>query len=489
MSKDSFRAERIEKLKLLKKAGICAYPARTKRTHTIALLKENFDKLSQNDVHVTIVGRVMSIREHGSILFVDIFDGTDRMQIVFQKDNLDEGVLELFLLTVDRGDFIETEGRTFVTKRGENSVKGIRWNMLAKSIMPIPDEWFGLKDEEERYRRRYLDILLDKDMREMFIRKSLFWNAIRQFFLEREFIEVETPILETIAGGADAMPFISHHNALDMDVYLRISAGELWQKRLLIAGYPKVFEIGRIFRNEGISTEHLQDYTQLEYYEAYSDFRAGMKTVKDLYCHIADEVYDHRVFQIRGHTVDFDSEWQIIDYVKVLKNKFGINVLDVSITEMQEVYRKNTKTKENVSSFSKARLADKLFKSVRKEMSGPAFLVGVPTYVEPLAKRSEADDRVVERFQVIIAGSEVGKGYSELNDPIDQKSRLEDQQVMRDKGDTEAQMFEREYIEAMEYGMPPAFGFGVSERLFSFLEDRNVRATQIFPLLRKVPSS
>ena len=270
-------------------------------------------------------------------------------------------------------------------------------------------------------------------------------------------------------------------------MYLRISCGELWQKRLLIAGFPKVFEIGRIFRNEGQSREHLQDYTQLESYEAYSDASAGMAFVQELYRHIAKEVYGKYTFEIGlpgqgDHTVDLAEDWQTVDFCELLKKEFGIDPLACSEKEAIQAVR-DAKI-EYGEALNKARAIDHLWKSLRKKISGPAFLVGIPVYLEPLAKRSSENPDTVERIQVIIAGSEVGKGYSELNDPQDQQTRFEEQQKLRDKGDEEAQRLDMDYVRAMEYGMPPAFGFGVSERLFAFLENKPAHEAQLFPLLR-----
>lgn len=354
--------------------------------------------------------------------------------------------------------------------------------MLSKSLLPIPTEHFGIKDEELKLRERYLDILLNEDVRKMFERRARFWQAAREFYLSRGFLEVETPVLENTPGGADARPFITHHNALDIEVYLRISAGELWQKELLIAGFPKVFEIGRIFRNEGQSREHLQDYTQLESYEAFSDMKKGGDFVRDLYRHIVKETYGTYTFDIHGHTVDFAEEWGVVDFCATIKEKFGIDPL--TCTEEESIQAVRDAKIEVGEALNKPRAIDHLWKSIRKTISGPAFLVGVPVFLEPLAKRYDKNPETVERLQVILAGSEMGKGYSELNDPLDQRARFEEQQKMRDAGDDEAQRLDENYVRAMEYGMPPAFGFGVSERLFSFLENRPAHETQLFPLLR-----
>src|SRR3990167_3698252 len=478
---ETVRAERLTKIERMKEVGMEAYPSRSGRTHSIGQFLENHEILEKNSEEVILVGRVMSIREHGGSLFVDIFDGTVKAQIYFKKENLEENRFEQFILLVDTGDIIEVGGVAFTTKRGMPSLLGNSWRMLAKSLAPVPDQWFGIKDEDERFRKRYLDILLTKDLADRIRRRSVFWNAFRQFLLDRDFVEVETPVLETTTGGADARPFKTHHNALDMDVYMRISAGELWQKRLLIAGLPKIFEIGRIFRNEGMSAEHLQDYTQVEFYEAFKDYEAGMEMITDLYRDISDKVYGKRTFTIKGSTIDLDKEWETYDYSDLMEKEFGVNPLDVKADWALVLKEKNIQFEKEAGI---ERLVDIAWKQIRKSLAGPGFLINVPAYMEPLAKKSAKDPRVVERFQVIIAGSEIGKGFSELNDPVDQAARFKRQQQLREAGDEEAQMADTEFVEALEYGMPPAFGFGVSERLFSFLEGVSVREAQIFPLMR-----
>ena len=482
MSEADIRGERVKKLALLRDAGMEAYPVTLEKDYTILEVLERFSGLEADAATFSIVGRVMARRGQGGIIFADLFDGTSRMQAVLQKDDMEEENFTLFSDAADIGDFIQVTGTLFTTKRGERSLKAASWKMAAKSLLPIPDEWFGLKDEEKILRERYLDILLNADVRAMFERKSKFWNSIRTFLMHRGFIEVETPVIESSPGGADARPFITHHNALDIDAYLRISAGELWQKTLLVAGFPKVFEIGRIFRNEGQSREHAQDYTQLEFYQAFSDYREGMRMIQEMYRHTVKEVYGKYSFEINGMTVDLADEWAEIDYSTILKERYGIDPIICSEEDAIRCAREAGVLGSEEP--NKARAIDHLWKAIRKTIPGPAFLTGVPIYLEPLAKRSPANLHVVERFQVILAGSEMGKGFSELNDPLDQRSRFEEQQKMRDAGDDEAQRLDEGYIRAMEYGMPPAFGFGVSERLFSFLENKPILETQLFPLLR-----
>ncbi|OGG92789.1 lysine--tRNA ligase [Candidatus Kaiserbacteria bacterium RIFOXYD1_FULL_47_14] len=480
---ETVRAERLEKIARLKDAGMDSYPARTGRTHTVGEFLENHETLEENSEQIVLAGRIMSLREHGGSLFVDIFDGT-KGQCFLQRDKLGESSYDLFINTIDAGDVVEFAGSAFKTKRGQPSLGVSGWRILAKSLRPLPDEWYGIKDEDERYRKRYLDILLSKDLVGRIRRRSKFWNVIRSYLLERDFIEVETPVLETTTGGAEARPFMTHHNALDIDVYLRISVGELWQKRLIVAGLPKVFEIGRVFRNEGMSAEHAQDYTAMEFYESFKDYEAGKEMIVDLYRTIADKIYGTRIFSVRDFAIDLDKEWKNYDFCALMQEAYGFDprANDITIENLQQLLEKENISMPEVPEVG--RLVDLLWKKIRKGLIGPGFLINVPVYLEPLAKKSAKDPRVVERFQVMIAGSEIGKGFSELNDPVDQAERFKRQQQLREAGDEEAQMPDAEFVEALEYGMPPAFGFGVSERLFSFLEGVSIREGQIFPLMR-----
>lgn len=482
---DDIRDQRALKVKLLQDKGIESYPVDSYIDTTNAEFTDSFKELLDSQKEIIIGGRIISVRGQGKLGFVDLIDGTsEKVQCFLSLENMGEQSITDFFELVDTGDFIEFTGCAYVTKRETNALSVTSWRLLSKSLRPIPDSFYGIEDEDERYRKRYLDFILNKDNRDMMKRRSMFWNTIRSFLLTRDYIEVETPVLENTTGGADARPFVTHHNALDMEVYLRISVGELWQKRLLIAGLPKTFEIGRVFRNEGMSPEHAQDYTAVEFYEAYSDFSKGMKMTKELYITIAEKVYDKTEFTHKGLTFDLKDEWVTYDFSKILQEKYTIDVHNTTVDEVEESL-KNNEVEYDKKTLSVERGIDLLWKKVRKGLAGPGFLIGIPVYLEPLAKKSKEDARVVERFQVILAGSELGKGFSELNDPIDQRERFMSQQALRDAGDDEAQMADLEYVEAMEYGMPPAFGFGVSERLFSFLEGKSLRETQAFPLMRK----
>lgn len=476
------RNNRIEKLKILRDAGINPYPSSSRRDFSLSEVIEKYDSLLDNkDIH--LVGRLMSLREQGALVFFNIYDGTAKFQGLIKKDEIGAETFGFFQKVIDIGDFIEVGGTLFTTKRGEKTLQVTSWKMLSKSLRPLPEKWHGLQDEEEKLRKRYLDILFNEDVKETIVKREKFWASIRSFLIEKGFMEVETPILESVPGGAEARPFITHHNALDLDIYLRISP-ELWLKRLMIAGFPKIFEIGRNFRNEGMDAEHLQDYSMMEFYWAYADYNQGMDFVKELYRRIAKETFGTTKFKIKGFEIDFEKEWEIYDYVEIIKKTTKIDVTSAKLSEIEKKLRELKIEYDNKKGFNLNRAIDNLWKYCRKQIAGPGFLINVPVMMEPLAKRMEKDANLVERFQVILAGSEMGKGFSELNDPIDQMDRFMEQAKLLEEGDEEAQMTDGEFVEAMEYGMPPTCGFGLSERLFSFLMNKPVKECQIFPLLR-----
>ncbi|MBI1975866.1 MAG: lysine--tRNA ligase [Candidatus Vogelbacteria bacterium] len=484
-SREELRAERLKKLRLLREKGIEPYPSRSERTGTIVATIDLFEKLVGKSA--TLAGRVTALRKHGGVVFVDLADGSGgSIQGLVRADSLAGNAYELFNETVDNGDFIEIAGTLLITRRGEKSIEAISWRMLAKSLLPVPAAHFGIENEEERLRKRYLDILLRPELRAMIERRARFWSATRTFLAAEGFLEVETPVLEHTTGGADARPFATRHHALQIPLYLRISAGELWQKRLMVAGFTKVFEIGRIFRNEGMSHEHAQDYTQMEFYMAYADYHDGMKLVERMYRHIAQEVFGTLVFTIGEYHVDLSRAWEDYDYTDTIQRITGVDIRTASLEELTRVIEKQG-MKHDRDGWNHIRAIDTLWKHCRKKLAGPGFLVNVPKEMSPLAKTHRDDPTRVEQFQVIIAGSENGKGYSELNDPIDQAVRFEAQAALREMGDEEAQMFDRDFVEALEYGMPPTCGFGFSERLFSFLSNVSIREAQIFPLLKPKP--
>ncbi len=479
------RQERIEKLNRLRELGIDPFPAIAKRTHKANLLKEDFSVL--NGQEVTVSGRLMSWREHGKLVFADLQDQSGQIQLFIREENTADfskdlqrlGFSELSLLDV--GDFIEATGTLTKTKSEEISVLVTEIKILTKAIRPLPEKWKGLQDKEQRYRRRYLDLTIDPSIRSRFERKSKFWQANRDYMKLHGFMEVETPVLEHRTGGADARPFTTHHNDLDQDFFLRIST-ELFQKRLIGGGFEKIFTLGPNFRNEGTSDEHLQEYYQIEWYWAYADFNDNMQFLIEMFKFIANEVYGKTKFTTRGHTFDFADTWEVIDYSKVIKEKLGVDIFNDSEESMFKVVqdRKVKLTGE----INRNRIIDNLWKLIRKEISGPAFLINEPAFMSPLSKSHTSDPRLTQRFHVIIAGSELGNGYSEINDPKEQLDRFLDQEKLRESGDDEAQMLDIDYIEMLEYGMPPVSGYGMSERVFWFLEDVTAREGTLFPLMR-----
>jgi lysyl-tRNA synthetase, class II len=482
-TKISEKDDRIEKLKEFKKIGINPYPAKCRRTFRIDEVIDDFENLQSNETKFFIAGRLRGKRSHGNLTFAMIDDGNGKIQLAFSKKEIGTDSYKLFDKTIDVGDFIEVSGKCFTTHKGEKSVMINEWKILAKALKPLPEKWHGLSDEEEKLRKRYLDIMFNDDVREMIKKKALFWQSVREFMVDKGFLEVETPVLEVTTGGADAKPFITHHNALDMDVFLRISMGELWQKRLMVAGFDKTFEIGRQFRNEGMDSEHLQDYTQLEFYWAYADYEMGMLLVEELYKYVAQKTFGTLKFKIKNFDIDLGKEWIKYDYRETVKNYTGIDILKTDQAEI-EAKLKELKIEYDKKGFNITRAIDNLWKYCRKQIAGPGFLVGVPLIVSPLAKKDEQHPELTQRFHPLIAGSELGNGYSELNDPLDQNERFDEQQKLREAGDEEAQMFDHEFVEALEYGMPPTCGFGMSERVFAFLMNKTSRECQIFPLMK-----
>ncbi len=480
---DEIREERIKKLELLRSKGIDPYPSKTARTHTVSSVLDVFEKIEKSNEEVVIAGRIMSKRGHGGATFFDVYDGTARMQAYIKEDEVGEESYALFHEAVDSGDIIEVTGTAFVTKRGQQSVLASKWGMLAKTLLPLPDKWHGLQDEELRFRKRHLDILMNSELKELFEKKARFWQEARWYLIQNGFTEVHTPTLEITTGGAEARPFVTHHNDYDMDVYLRISAGELWQKRLMSAGFPRTFEIGRIYRNEGSSPEHLQEFTNIEFYAAYMDFDEGLTFIENHFKHVLKEVFDdQKQWDIRGHRVDFGGAWKKIDYCDTVREMTGIDVLTASETEMQ---KKLKELKVAYEGNTKERLTDTLWKYCRKQIAGPVWLINHPKLVSPLAKAHPEDPMKTIRAQLIIAGSELNNCYAELNDPEEQRKRFEEQQSLIDRGDDEAMMSDLEFVDMLEQGMPPTFGAStVGERFFSFLMDRNIRETQLFPLMR-----
>ena len=481
MALDEIRKTKIKKVEELRKSGVDPYPAGSNRTNSIKEVIDNYDEWKESK-SITLAGRIMARREHGGSTFFDVDDGSGNIQAYIKEDMVGSDGYKHFQESIDRGDFIEIEGQLKDTKRQEKTIYVTKYRLLTKALLPLPEKWHGLEDVEERLRKRYLDLIMNPEERELFVKKSRFWQATREFLIKEGGLEVDTPVLEQIPGGADAEPFKTHLNALGIDLFLRISP-ELNLKRLITAGYEKVFEIGRIFRNEGIDREHLQDYTQMEMYWAYYDYEKLMELIERLFKYIVGETLGQSGHQYQSKAIDWNSSWKRYDYYEEFEKHTGLNLEETKEKDLINYAKDNGI--DAGKHIGKGRLVDVVFKKkVRPHLIEPGFLVLPPIDIEPLAKRYTKDPNRVERFQVVAGGTELGKGFSELNDPIDQRRRFEEQAKLGEAGDKEAQRMDEDFVETLEYGMPPTAGFGMSERFFAFLMDRPVREVVFFPLMK-----
>jgi lysyl-tRNA synthetase class 2 len=481
---DELRESRIEKLKKINEMGINPYPAKSKRTHFVKEALERFSDLSDNKENIFLTGRIRSLRTHGALSFLDLEDQSGKIQLFLQKDRLGQEKYD-FIKNLDIGDFIEANGILFVTQKGQQTLEVADYKILMKSLLPLPEKWHGLQDEETRYRKRYLDLIMNSETKNLFIKRTEFVRNVREFLNNNGYMEVETPVLESVPGGAEAEPFITHHNKLGIDFFLRISL-ELHLKRLLVGGFEKIYEIGRVFRNEGISTQHLQEFTMLEFYWAYADYEDLMDFVEKFYTTIIEKTFGTLEIPYRGQILNFKSPWPRIDYRDIILKEAGIDIDEYPTKEtMQELVKTKGISPDPVA--GRGRLIDQLYKKlVRPNLFQPCFLINHPIDISPLSKKKEGEDNRVERLQVLIAGAEIGNGFSELNDPIDQKERLMKQEELRQAGDKEAQMIDEDFIEALEYGMPPTAGFGVGiDRLLMILTDQeSIRDVVFFPMMK-----
>ena len=477
---NDYREERLRKLAEIRSMGIDPYPAKSHRNTKISTIINHFDE--KDGQEVCIAGRITAIRSFGKIAFVKLRDYFGEIQVFMQTvDDVPEGtfgVKQLKLL--DTGDFVEATGKVGKSSTGEMSVFANSVRLLTKSLRPLPG-YDGLTNKEERYRRRYVDMNVNPEVRERLVRRSKFWQATRDFLTSRGFIEINTPILERTTGGADANPFVTHMDALDEDYYLRISQ-ELPLKRLLGGGFDKVFDIGPRFRNEGVDDEHLPEHIAMESYAAYENYEDGMELYEAMIKYVAEQTWGTLHFNVGGFEVNLDQEWPRIKYADLLMEKFGIDVFNVDREKALAILKENGTQIDPKAADS--RLLDNLWKIIRKTSAGPYWLIEEPLSLSPLAKIVPERPLVTQRFHPVIAGTEMGNGYSELNDPIDQLERFEEQQAMRDAGDDEAQMLDMDFVEMLEYGMPPACGWGNSERNFWLLEGVSGREAVPFPIIK-----
>ncbi|MGH7195700.1 MAG: lysine--tRNA ligase [Candidatus Saccharimonadales bacterium] len=480
------RDERLRKLEALKKLGVNPYPAEASRTHHNAQIHENFSRLQGKQV--TVVGRIVSIRKFGKIAFVVIKDNSAELQLLWRRDQSAQAnrtKSELILDDIsllDAGDFVECLGQVVKTQTGEDSVEVQKLRLLTKSLRPMPAGHDGFTNKEERLRRRYVDMNVNDDVRQRFVRRSKFWQATRDFLNEKGFTEVNVPVLEHSTGGADATPFVTHMDALTQDFYLRISH-ELPLKRLIGGGFEKVYDIGPRFRNENYSDEHLPEHVAMEWYWAYADWQDGMQFMTEMYKFVIQKTFGRLQFKIDKFDVDLSTEWPQLDYAAIIKKSYDIDVYNCTLDEVKKALAGNKLEVEQTE--NKARGIDKLWKNIRADIAGPLWLINTPLFISPLAKINPDNQNSVQRFQPVIAGSELGNGFSELNDPIDQLNRFKQQQTMRDNGDKEAMMLDIDFVEMLEYGMPPACGWGYSERVFWIFENVTAREGVPFPNLRR----
>jgi lysyl-tRNA synthetase, class II len=480
-----FRDERLRKLAQLKELGINPYPADAHRTHDAGEIISRFDELEHQTA--TVAGRITGIRKFGKLAFVVVKDFSGEIQLFLQDGHVSGrdvasntlGLDDLPLL--DTGDFIESTGEIIKSKTGEISIYATSIRLLTKALRPMPSATEGFTNKEERMRRRYVDMNVNTEVRDRFVRRSKFWQATRDYLNQNGFLEINVPVLEHTTGGADATPFVTHMDALDQDFYLRISH-ELPLKRLIGAGYEKVYDVGPRFRNENYSDEHLPEHVAMEWYWAYANWQDGMKFMSDMYTFVLQQTFGTLQFELNGKHVDMTKEWEVWDYATVIHDRYNIDVHASSLDQVKQALVDNKLEVEQTE--NRARGIDKLWKNIRKDVVGPLWLINTPTFISPLAKTNPGDDSTVQRFQPVIAGSELGNGFSELNDPIDQLNRFVEQQGMRESGDDEAMMLDIDYVEMLEYGMPPACGWGYSERVFWIFEGVTAREGVPFPQLR-----
>ncbi len=477
MDAQEIKMIRIKKLEDLYQKGIYPYGGKFLRSNSIAQILEDF----QENNKVVIAGRVMANRKHGKVLFVDLQDQSGKIQLYIKADHVGEDQFQL-VADLDIGDIIGVEGELFKTRTGQESVRATRMTVLSKSLMTLPEKWHGLKDVEVRYRQRYIDLIVNQDVREVFRKRSSIISFIRRFLDQRGFLEVETPMLQPMAGGARGRPFESKHNAYDMDVYLRI-APELYLKRLLVGGLEKVYEINRNFRNEGVSTRHNPEFTMLEVYEAYADFSDMMRLTEEMISSLVKDLYGSYAIRYQDQKIDFSPPWQRRSFAEMVKEKFDINPEDDAKTMFEKVREKRkVKGVDKLTRSAVMKIVEDLLEE--EATIQPVFFTDYFSFLCPLAKTHPNNPLVSQRFELFICGLEVGNAYSELNDPQEQRKRLLDD--LKDDTETGLRSIDEDFVHALEYGMPPAGGLGIGvDRLAMILTNApSIRDVILFPLMK-----
>jgi lysyl-tRNA synthetase class 2 len=487
-SNDELRA-RQKKLNAIRGAGVNPYPEKFKKTHSLMEAKA-----SAGGAKVKVAGRIMTMRDMGKLCFCHLLDNSGKMQIALKSDDIGQEQYDFFVKNFDLGDFLGLEGEIFTTHKGEISILVKNYQMLAKALRPLPEKWHGLQDEELKYRERYLDLIMNPDTKDRFLKRSAIVKNIREFLEARDFIEVETPVLMTKASGAIAKPFITHHHALDLDVYLRI-APETYLKRAIVGGFEKVFEFARCFRNEGMDPSHLQDFTMLEFYQAYANFEDLMRLTEELMRELIMKTFGASEIEIIGRggnkrMIDFGQEWQVATFRDLIIKDADIDIDEFAAADklLKEIKKKKIKIDiANPEKASRGKLIDELYKTVsRPKIYGPLFLIFHPIDLSPLARKNDANPEIADRFQLVVNGWEIVNAYSELVDPIDQRQRFEEQLKAKEAGDEEAMEIDEDYLRAMEHGMPPIAGWGMGiDRLVTILTGQdNLKDSVLFPLMK-----
>lgn len=485
--------KRREKLKEMKESGINLFPNDFSAENTVkeirGIIEDSPDDISLDEPVFAVAGRIMAVNKFGKSAFIRFRDRTGLLQAYVRKDKVGSDGYALFK-QLDIGDFIGLKGPVFQTKSQEWTLLATDLKLLCKSIRPLPEKFHGLKDPEKRYRQRYLDLIMNENTREIFLKRSRIIQKIRDFLLARDYLEVETPMMQPVAGGAEATPFVTHHNALGMDLYLRI-APELYLKRLVVGGFERVFEINRNFRNEGVSTKHNPEFTMLEFYQAYADYNDLMDLTREMVRDIAQAITGSTAITYQGETIDFAGKWRSIPLLTSLVEIGGV---DESLLNYREGLLEFASSK-GITITKKERfgkIITKLFDVlVEPKLIQPTFITGYPVEVSPLSRKSDKQPELTERFELFIAGSEIANGFSELNDPDDQKERFEQQAADRKAGDKEAHLMDEDYIAALEYGLPPTAGegIGIDRLVMLFTDSPSIREVILFPHMKKVASN
>ncbi|MBI4433871.1 lysine--tRNA ligase [Candidatus Uhrbacteria bacterium] len=478
------RDDRLQRLSQLRESGIDPFPAHTRRTHTIPAVLAGFDAFLAQESVVAIAGRIRAIRAHGGSTFLVLEDGRERVQAYVKRDGVGTEVYACVAL-LDVGDFVEVEGTCFRTKTGEPTIAARRCTVLTKSLAPLPEKWHGLTDTETRYRHREMDLIANPQSWAYAVRRAALVDVVRAFFRERGFLEVETPILHPIPGGANARPFVTHHHALAQDFTLRI-APELYLKRLVVGGLDRVFEFARCFRNEGIDRNHNPEFTQIEAYQAYADYRTFMELVEGLFLDLATNLLKQSTITVADQEITLTPPFPRRPFRELVLEASGVDIATTSDAGLRDALARRGVSGE--PSWSRGKLLDELYKeTARPHLLQPTFVIDHPVELSPLAKRKPDDPGLVERFQLVMAGMEVVNAFSELNDPLDQRARFEEQQAAHDAGDEEAQVIDEDYLHALEIGLPPTAGLGLGiDRLAMLLTGAaNLKEVILFPTLRK----